>query len=216
MDPTVLAALFGVGAALVGYFVKYATDIRLAQRNDRLERINRQLSDFYGPLLALTRASDESWQAFRNRYRPPGNESFWKADPPLTAEDAVVWRLWMTTVFVPVHQQMMELVLAHADLIEEPEMPPCLMALCAHIAGYQAVLKEWERGEISLAREDNISVVNFPGRDLADYAAAAFDRLKAQQAELLGTNVVKTDSSNATPKRGASAVPRRWISRPGS
>src|SRR5581483_3044179 len=93
MDPTVAAALVGVGAALFGYFVKYATDIRLAQRNDRLERINRQLSEFYGPLLALTRASDESWQAFRKRYRP-GAGSYWKADPPLTAEDALVWRLW--------------------------------------------------------------------------------------------------------------------------
>ncbi|HEU5434428.1 MAG TPA: hypothetical protein VFU81_22335, partial [Thermomicrobiales bacterium] len=171
MDATVAAALVGVGAALIGYFVKYATDMRLAQRNDRLERINRQLSEFYGPLLALTRSSDESWQAFRKRYRPPGNDSFWKNDPPPTAEDAVVWRLWMTTVFVPVHQQMMELVLDHADLIEEREMPPCLLSLCAHIAGYQAVLKEWERGEISVAREDNISVVNFPGEELARYAA---------------------------------------------
>jgi len=213
MDPTVAAALVGVGAALFGYFVKYATDIRLAQRNDRLERINRQLSEFYGPLLALTRASDESWQAFRKRYRP-GAGSYWKADPPLTAEDALVWRLWMSTVFVPVHRQMMELVLDHADLIEEPDMPPCLLALCAHIAGYQAVLKEWERGEVSMAREDNISVVNFPGDELATYAAEAFTRLKAQQAELLGTNGARRRSPGGV-ERGlpASAVPSRWLSR---
>jgi hypothetical protein len=187
MDATVVAALVGVGAALLGYFVKYATDIRLAQRNDRLERLNRQLSEFYGPLLALTRASDQSWQAFRKRYRPPGNHSFWKPDPPPTKEDAEVWRLWMSTVFVPLHQQMMELVLDHADLIEEREMPPCLLSLCAHIAGYQAVLKQWESGNVSIEREDNISVVNFPGQELADYAAAAFGRLKAEQADLLGT-----------------------------
>ena len=201
MDPTVVAALVGVGAALVGYFVKYVTDIRFAQRDDRLERINRQLSEFYGPLLALTRASDESWRAFRKRYRTDGG-SFWKSDPPPTTDDAIVWRLWMTTVFVPLHQQMMELVLDHADLIEEPEMPPCLLALCAHVAGYQAVLKEWERGEISLKREDNISVVNFPGRELADYAAAAFTRLKAQQADLLGPNAMPRRSGPRAEPRG--------------
>ena len=92
----------------------------------------------------------------------------------------------MTTVFIPVQQRMMDLVLEHADLIEEPEMPPCLLALCAHVAGYQAVLKTWESGEISVKREDNISVVNFPSQELADYAAAAFGRLKAEQATLLG------------------------------
>jgi hypothetical protein len=187
MDGTEVLALVGVVVAVIGYFIKYVTDLRLEQRNDRLERINRQLSEFYGPLLALTQSSGESWQAFRKRYRPPGSESFWKSDPPPTREDAVAWRLWMTTVFMPVHQRMMELVLERADLIEEPEMPACLLALCAHVNGYQAILKQWETGEISIAREDNISVVNFPGQELADYAAAAFGRLKAEQADLLGS-----------------------------
>jgi hypothetical protein len=187
MDRTEEAvALIGVCIAVIGYFVKYRTDLRLAQRDDRLERINRQLSEFYGPLLALTRSSGQSWQAFRKRYRP-GEGSFWRSDPPPTRDDVVAWRLWMTTVFMPVHQRMMELVLSRADLIEEPDMPPCLLALCAHVNGYQAILREWETGEISTEREDNISVVNFPGDELAEYAAAAFSRLKAEQAALLGS-----------------------------
>jgi hypothetical protein len=93
----------------------------------------------------------------------------------------------MTTVFVPMHQRMMELVLNRAHLIEEPEMPSCLLDLCAHVNGYQAILKEWETGEVSIERGDNISVVNFPGQELAEYAATAFGRLKAEQADLLGS-----------------------------
>jgi hypothetical protein len=195
MVGTEAVALVGVVVAVLGYFVTYGTNLRLAQRNDRLERINQQLSEFYGPLLALTRSSGQSWQAFRQRYRPPGSESFWKNDPPPTMEDAAAWRLWMTTVFIPVHQRMMELVLNRAHLIEEPEMPSCLLDLCAHVNGYQAILKEWETGEISIEREDNISVVNFPGQELAEYAAAAFGRLKAEQADLLGSTA-KTHRSS--------------------
>ena len=186
MDGTEAVAIVGVVVAVIGYFVTYRTNLGLAQRNDRLERINSQLSEFYGPLLALTRSSDQSWQAFRKRYRPGGG-SFWKSDPPLTVEDAAAWRLWMTTVFVPVHQQMMELVLNRAHLIEEPDMPSCLLTLCAHVNGYQAILKKWDTGEISIEREDNLSIVNFPGEELAAYAATAFSRLKAEQAELLGS-----------------------------
>jgi hypothetical protein len=198
MDGTQAVALVGVVVAVIGYFVTYRTNLRLAQRNDRLERINRQLGDFYGPLLALTRSSGQSWQAFRKRYRPPGSESFWKSDPPPTKEDTIAWRLWMTTVFMPVHQRMMELVLNRADLIEEREMPPSLLDLCAHVNGYQAILKEWETGKISTAREDNISVVNFPGEELAKYAATAFGRLKAEQAELLGATGKKDRSLKRT------------------
>jgi hypothetical protein len=196
MDGTEAVAMVGVAVAVIGYFVTYRTNLRLAQRNDRLERINSQLSEFYGPLLALTRSSDQSWQAFRKRYRPGGG-SFWKSEPPLTVEDAAAWRLWMTTVFVPVHQQMMELVLNRAHLIEEPDMPSCLLTLCAHVNGYQAILKEWETGEISIEREDNLSIVNFPGEELAAYAATAFSRLKAEQAELLGS----TAKTGGSPRR---------------
>lgn len=186
MNGTELVALAGVCVAAIGYLVKHMSDVRLAQRDNRLARINRQLSEFYGPLLALTRSSDESWQAFRKRYRT-GKGSFWKIDPPPTQADAMAWRLWMTTVFMPLHQRMTDLVFLHADLIEEPEMPPCLLAMCAHVAGYQAVIKEWESGEISIERIDNVSVVNFPGLELADYASAAFGRLKTEQSALLGS-----------------------------
>ena len=55
MDGTEAVAFVDVVVAQIGYFVTYRTNLRLAQRNDRLERINRQLSEFYGPLLALTR-----------------------------------------------------------------------------------------------------------------------------------------------------------------
>jgi hypothetical protein len=186
MGWTEAVALVGVLVAAIGYVAKYLTDIKLTQRNDRLERINRQLSDFYGPLLALTRSSERSWIAFRERYRTQGG-SYWRRDPPPTQYEAMAWRLWMTTVFMPMHQQMMDLVLKHADLIDESEMPMCLLDLCAHVAGYQAILKEWEAGDISIERVDNISVVNFPSQDLTDYAATAFGRLKAEQARLLGS-----------------------------
>jgi hypothetical protein len=51
----------------------------------------------------------------------------------------------MTTVFVPVHRRMMKFVLERADLIEEREMPSCLLARCAHVNGYQAILKDGKR-----------------------------------------------------------------------
>jgi hypothetical protein len=95
----------------------------------------------------------------------------------------------MTTVFMPMHQRMTELVLSHADLIDEPDMPPCLLIMCAHVAGYRAILEEWETGAVSVAREDNVSVVNFPAEELGKYAPVAFARLKAEQRHLLGATV---------------------------
>src|SRR3954468_5922546 len=99
MTWTEAVTLIGVCVAAIGYVYKYQTDLKLLQRNDRLERINRQLSDFYGPLLVLTRSRERSWLTFRQRHRPPGEESYWRLDPPATEDDAAAWRLWMSTVF---------------------------------------------------------------------------------------------------------------------
>ena len=42
MDGTEAVAFVDVVVAVIGYFVTYRTNLSLAQRNDRLERINRQ------------------------------------------------------------------------------------------------------------------------------------------------------------------------------
>ena len=101
----------------------------------------------------------------------------------------------MTTVFMPVNERITQLVIERADLIEEHEMPPCLLAVCAHVHGYQAIIKEWESGDVSLLREDNISLVNFPGQELADYATTRFGRLKAEQGKLLGSTATGSRQS---------------------
>ena len=50
---TWLAPSVTVGVALLGFAVKYLNDIKIAQRKDRLDRINQQLKFLYGPLYAI-------------------------------------------------------------------------------------------------------------------------------------------------------------------
>jgi hypothetical protein len=51
MDQKTVATLTAtVFVALMGYAATYLNSIRLSQRKDRLERIDRQLREFYGPL----------------------------------------------------------------------------------------------------------------------------------------------------------------------
>jgi hypothetical protein len=66
-------------------------------RKDRLDRVNRQLSELYGPLYALDRAGYRLWQVFRSRH----GRDFWGSDHPPTTVEAAARRLWMTTVFSP-------------------------------------------------------------------------------------------------------------------
>ncbi|WP_262062553.1 hypothetical protein [Streptomyces sp. STR69] len=51
-----MIAVVTVAPAFAGYAATYLNGLRLTQRQERLARVNRQLSDFCGPLFALPEA----------------------------------------------------------------------------------------------------------------------------------------------------------------
>ncbi|KOU53084.1 hypothetical protein ADK54_05665, partial [Streptomyces sp. WM6378] len=99
------AVVVTVTAGFAGYLVTYLNSLRLTQRQERLARVNRQLSEFYGPLLALVEVNSRLYHAFSEQYpRPEGRE-------PLSHQDErAEWRLWITTVFLPTHRAIRDLV----------------------------------------------------------------------------------------------------------
>ncbi|TDT40751.1 hypothetical protein EV562_102135 [Streptomyces sp. BK208] len=171
-----------VGLTFVGYVATYLNGLRLSQRQERLARVHRQLGDFYGPLLALTEANSRTFGAFMIRHARPGGTSPFADDSPPTPEELAEWRLWITTVFLPNIRAMRDLVIAHADLLSEPEMPPLLLDLCAHVSGYEITAARWAQGQ----HDQHLSVVPFPSEALAAYARREFTALKKEQARLLG------------------------------
>jgi len=166
--------------AILGFFVAYVVNLRLAQRSDQLAWVSRQLSDFYGPLYALVNATEISWRAFRANHRPGG--SFWgDPDNPPSEADAAAWRLWMSLVFMPLNRQMRDLVVTKAQLLDEDQVPDCLLTLCAHVSTYEAILGQWANGDFS----EHVSAVPFPRQELTKYAVESFGPLKSKQQRLI-------------------------------
>ena len=175
---TALTLLVTLCLALTGYLYT----LFLARRRDRLARINRQLRDLYGPLYALSQTGAHVWYSFRSQHRP-AKGSFWKADSPIDDSDAVAFRLWIRSVFMPLNRQMMDLVVNQADLLAGTEIPDCLLDLCAHISSYEALLAQWEQGDFTM----NEPIVNFPRRPLQEFAEKEFQRLKQEQDAMLSS-----------------------------
>jgi hypothetical protein len=178
----VVPLMVTVFVAATGYAATYLTNLRLERRKDRLERVNRQLSELYGPLYAQSEAVDRAWSKFIARHGP-----VWSLAVPTTAEHAATWRLWMSTVFMPLNRRMVELVVSHADLLREETIPGPLKELCAHVACYEPVLTRWqEDGFDSIDVDDHVSIAGvFPRAELDSYLREAFDSLKLEQARLL-------------------------------
>jgi hypothetical protein len=179
-DPLLITTTVTILLAFSGYLVTYLNNLRLAQRDQRLARVNRQLGELYGPLYGLIDAETAVFKVFRSIVRP-GKHFFSEDDPPSEA-DLAAWRLWMSTVFAPINNRMYELVLSKSDLLIETEVPQCFRDLAAHVVGYQLVMKRWENGDYS----EHLSLILFPRESLLSYVTDSFDALKKEQARLLG------------------------------
>ena len=222
---TALTLFVTVCLALTGYFYT----LFLARRKDRLDRINCQLSDLYGPLYALSKTGDHVWLSFRSRHRPYLG-SFW-ADSLVSDTDAEAFRLWIRSVFMPLNRQMVDLVVNRADLLEGTKIPECLLELCAHVSSYEALLKyyspsdshpysttplpplaprQWEKGDFTAYEP----IVNFPGHDLLKYAEQEFCRLKQEQDSLLRTQRISipTRKRNRDASSGSTSAMSSVIS----
>ena len=183
---TIATLLVTVTLALIGFLVKYINDLAIARRKDKLERVNLQLKNLYGPLYATTQASEIAWQAFRTRYRP--GKPFFRSQPPPNDEELAAWRIWMAEVFMPMNLRLEKTIVDNGDLIMEKSMPECLLRVCSHVAAYKPVMKKWQSGDYS----EFLSLSPYP-EDLLGYVESSYSELKAKQAALLGSLRVKGD-----------------------
>ena len=177
------AAVLAIVLAFVGLAGTYVTSLYLARRQERLTRTNRQLGEFYGPLLAYLSAHGRTFAAWQTHIRSDGVSIFAaEAGRPPSDDELRQWRLWFTTAFLPNVQKARQIVVDKADLLVESTMPPVLLDLCAHVAACEILAARWSDGD----HGDHIPIVHYPGADLLGYAESSFRRLKQRQAKLLG------------------------------
>lgn len=179
------AAIITVVLAFVGYLVTYLNGLRLTQRQERLARVNRQLSELYGPLLALIEINSRMYTAFSERYpRPDGRSPLQHApdEMPLTEEELVEWQLWVTTVFLPNLRFMRDVLVTKSDLLLETRMPQILVEVYTHASWDEISAARWERGDHTLEQFPQ----PFPMVEIRRYIRDSFDQLKQEQAALLG------------------------------
>jgi hypothetical protein len=184
-----LAVVIPVVLAFAGYIAAYVNGTRLeakraaldrerTQRAARLERVNRQLSEMYGPLLATSRAGTSAWNSFFDMYMPSHARSMDNATP----EQLERFRVWMQVVQMPLNERLVEVITTKSDLLEGYDMPEVFLDVCAHVYSYKGVIARWNLGDFSR----HFTALNFPAEPLVEYVSKNYRALKNEQLELIG------------------------------
>jgi hypothetical protein len=179
-SPSAWLAFIPVALAMSGYAYTWFQNRDAAQYQARLDRVNQQLREFYGPLHAILESENRSFEQFVAASRP-GEKNFWSIANPPNDGLKKEWRRWITEVTMPNYEAAYKIIQSRSDLITDDRMPGPLLALQAHIAGYRPVVAAWKEQDFSR----NNSFYPFPQSSRA-YVAERYASLKREQALLLG------------------------------
>jgi hypothetical protein len=193
-----IPAITALVIALLGAVLSYVNSQRLNDRKARLDRVNAQLEELYGPMLAYSSANAAAWAIFRQSYRPH-NAYFFAPGAKLSEADLAAWIAWMQRVFMPANRAMYALIVGKTHLLDDDDMPPTLLEFLAHVAGYEVVLQDWEKGDYSKLT----SLINHPGSEFESYLRESFGRLKDRQQQLLGTGRSFLQSGTRRERHGS-------------
>ncbi|KXZ49567.1 hypothetical protein GPECTOR_20g422 [Gonium pectorale] len=172
----------GFWALAVGYLFAYFNAKSIEERKARIERVNKQLRQFYGPLLACVTASRSAFRAMVKQHSPDGTKVAFQAAIQANPDgpEARAYRTWMAEVLQPLNERAAKVVTEHIDLLDSPGLEPLLLQLVAATSAYRVILQSWKDGDLN-----SYSVIKYPDT-LADHIGREFAKVKKRQASLLG------------------------------
>ncbi|MBD2564844.1 MULTISPECIES: hypothetical protein [Nostoc] len=194
MNPEAIAIFI---AAIIGLF-SIAWQIRANRMDDKraaqLHRLDKQLSDLYGPLYALFESGDKQWRAFLREFSSHKNPNWflgffpteeYQFTPP-NEEQLRIFRLWTENIFMHTNTRLEETIINNAELIVGKEMPQAFLNFCVHVASVRASAAEWSVPNFEKANwRKHIAIFPHPAGELHNYIVTAFRYLKREQYLLI-------------------------------
>lgn len=162
----------------IGSVYSLWTQIEARRRDDdlknQLERVNKQISEFYGPLFTLYESGDQNFYIFLKHF----GKDFSFSNPD--------FENWSNSVFQPTNISMESIIINKADLILGKEVPACLLSFCAWSATMKVYVKAHRKGNYNMIKWQQIfDDIKHPESNMQVYLRASFEVLKEEQSRLL-------------------------------
>ncbi|MFD6453454.1 MULTISPECIES: hypothetical protein [unclassified Nocardia] len=172
MVATLITAVTTVAVAGLAYLLNQRGQLAQERRQARLLRISRQIRELYGPLHVMVDINERIWEKLRESQLPAASHR----RPDLATDN---WRRWRDHALMPVNRAMRDLIIEHADLVPDYQVPEPLLTFCSHVASV----------EVQLAAEsDGVhvrSLVPHPGATYVRYVRDTYGQLKTEQQKLV-------------------------------
>lgn len=166
--------LLSIFIALLGI----AYQIKARRKDDtlknQLDRLNKQITDFYGPLYSLYETGHQNYYAYLELY---GDEFHF---------DNQNYKSWNVTIFQPTNFEIEHIIINKADLIIGHIVPEFFFQFCEWLTAQKAYFNaESQPGFDNDIWKPVIDYYQHPKDQMRMYIKASFEILKQTQSEVL-------------------------------
>jgi hypothetical protein len=176
LTPAVITASASIVVAVLVFVGNQLAQARNERRQAALDRVNTQLRELYGPLFALVEVNEHLWRAVRESHLPGRDE---RASAALSESQTAQWRTWLSEALMPANKKMRDVIVQHADLLLDNDMPQVLQDFCAHVASYEVLLSRMDQPSVER------TVVRHPGKPYVSYVQTSYAALRKERERLL-------------------------------
>lgn len=174
----IIGASISVAGWLVEHILSSSADRNLQRLKYKVEFIQKQLEELYGPLTFLIL---EGRSAFNDLLNQLGRDYIFPEGQSLSKDDLETWIFWVENDFLPRNSKILDIISSKTHLIDGGELPESWVHFSDHYNSWKIQHKRWlkQRVEYSWTSE-----VNFPA-EFEEDVIPVFNRLKQDLAKLM-------------------------------
>lgn len=183
MDTALLVAIITATASVLSWVINSIYSSWKEKRKEkfkaRLEFIDQQLEELYGPLAFLIHEGEHS---FKSIFRT--NRKRWvslRGDKPKPDDQLALWIFWVENDFFPRNEKIKQLLMEKTHLIEGSRVPESFLQFMEHYNTWKLEHQRWREEGVEYSF---ISRVRFP-EEFNDEVLTTFKKLKKEQNQFL-------------------------------
>jgi len=188
----------GFGITWLSMLKRYELECRVQRLQGELARTECQLEHIYGPLRAITHATEVGFRSFVSEHTPSR-----KADSESTnslevhlmhrphSRECRRYRDLVACTLQPLNRRAMEIILNNTHLIDG-EFPECLYSLYSHVIEMDSLLERWRHRDFSRI----FPITGYP-TEVNVWAGREFERLRHKQTKL----IMELDGRDSVPQK---------------
>lgn len=190
----ILISMVGLFFVVVGWIIPYKQSVKLdknsrtaqlrqTQREMKIQRIDEQLSKYYGPILAILREQDILWaRVCEQMGGGPVFESWQDRLEDLEPDKRMIWVHFVDTYKIPLQREIVNIMKENAHLAEVDITQTAPYEFLSYVVGWE-LLDRQKRDGVPNFYEYHYST-NYPA-NFNEYIRGTFDKLKQERSALL-------------------------------